>query len=174
MHRIKIFRRGQRVPFFFQMITTDRIKELAEEVLSGTKHFITEIDITPAGKISVYADSFEKFTISDCVKVSKHIRKTLGEELDDYEMTVSSAGMDRPFRDSRQYHKNIGRELQVLLTDGVVHKGILSEVQPDYLVLTEVPKAPKKGMKPKVGKEEKRIQINFEQIKETKRVINFK
>jgi ribosome maturation factor RimP len=166
---------GFDAPLFFvkDMITAEAIRGTVEQKLEGTGHFVTEVEVTVSGRIHVYIDSFEKVTIQDCVGVHKNLKFVYGEDLDNYEVSVSSAGMDRPFKDSRQFHKNIGREVKVLLTDGMIITGILKAHQPDEIVIAKTAKPPKKGMKPKAT-EEQLVTIKFEQIKETKRVINFK
>lgn len=155
------------------MITGESIEKAIEARLEGTPHFLTEVDITPAGKIYVYIDSFEKFSIDDCVNVNRYLRKEFGEALDEFDLTVSSAGMDRAFSNMKQYHKNLDREISVLLLDGQKHEGILKRVAEDGIELLVEPKPAKKGMPVKKGAEAVTHEINFSNIKEAKRVITF-
>lgn len=155
------------------MITGELIEKAVDAKLEGTSHFLTEVDVTATGKIYVYIDSFEKFGIDDCVTVNRALRKEFGEALDEYDLTVSSAGMDRAFRHMKQYHKNLDREVAVVLEDGQKLEGLLTRVTDEGIELLEVPKVPKKGMVSKKKTEPKTHAINFSQIKETKRVITF-
>ncbi len=155
------------------MITEQRIEETVNVLLNNTPHFLTEVEITPMGKVFVFIDSFEKFTIEDCITVNRGIRKELGEAMDDFDLTVSSAGMDRPFKSMKQYHKNLDREISVLTTEGKKVEGILKRVTDEGLELLEMPKPAKKGMPVKKGAEAKTHEINFSDIKEAKRVITF-
>lgn len=155
------------------MITGELIEKAVEAKLEGTSHFLTEVDITAAGKIYVYIDSFDKFSIEDCINVNRALRKEFGEELDEFDLTVSSAGMDRAFKHMQQYHKNLDREISVVLEDGQKHEGILKRVTDEGIELEEVPKPAKKGMAVKKNAEPKTHAINFSQIKEAKRVITF-
>lgn len=155
------------------MIAERKIEETVNRLLENTPHFLTEVEIAPTGKVVVFIDSFEKFTIEDCVTVNRAIRKELGEALDDFDLTVSSAGMDRPFKTMKQYHKNLDREISVLTTDGKKTEGILKRVTDEGLELLEMPKPAKKGMPAKKGAQAKLHEINFANIKEAKRVITF-
>lgn len=155
------------------MVTAELIEKAVAEKLEGTPHFLTEVEITAAGKIYVYIDSLDKFTIDDCVTINRALRKDFGEALDEFDLTVSSAGMDRGFRHMKQYHKNVDREVSVLTLDGKKTEGILKQVGADGIVLEEHPKPSKKGMPVKKNAEIKTHEINFSQIKEAKRVITF-
>lgn len=155
------------------MITESKIEEAVNRLLQGTPHFLTEIEITPLGKVFVFIDSFEKFSLEDCITVNRGLRKEFGESMDDFDLTVSSAGMDRPFKTMKQYHKNLDREISVLRNDGKKTEGILSRVTDEGIELTEMPKPAKKGMPLKKGAEPTLHVIHFSEIKEAKRVITF-
>lgn len=155
------------------MITVELIEKAVDAKLEGTPHFLTEVDITAAGKIFVYIDSFEKFSIDDCITINRGLRKEFEEALDDYDLTVSSAGMDRAFKHMKQYHKNLDREISVLTLDGNKIEGVLKKVTGDGIELEELPKPAKKGMPVKKNAQAKTHEINFSQIKEAKRVITF-
>lgn len=158
---------------FFVMITAELVEKAVEAKLEGTPHFLTEVDFTPAGKIYVYIDSFEKFSIEDCININRALRKDFGEDLDEFDLTVSSAGMDRPFKHMQQYHKNLDREISVTTEDGQKREGLLKRITENGIELLEMPKPPKKGMPAKKNAEPKTHEINFSQIKEAKRVITF-
>jgi len=170
LYRSKV--EGTKVPsFIFFMITAETIEKAVEGILIDTPHFLTEVDITPMGKIYVYIDSFEKFSIDDCVKVNRSLRKEFGENLDDFDLTVSSAGMDRAFKSMKQYHKNLDREISVVTHTGDKIEGFLKRITDNGIELEEMPKPDKKGMPVKKGATSKKHEIPFSEIKETKRVI---
>ena len=54
----------------------------------------------------------------------------------DFALEVSSPGVDEPLILNRQYVKNIGRNVEVILNDETVHVGMLKEVT-DQDVLIE-------------------------------------
>lgn len=156
------------------MVTQEKIEEIVNSHLEGTEHFLTEIDLTPGGQLAVYVDSFQYFTLDDCAALMRVIRKEFGEQLDNFDIVVSSAGMDRPFKSMKQYHKNLNKEVKVVTFDGKSISGVLSKVGEDSVVVEEAPKPPKKGMKVSKSAEPVKHEIAFNTIKETKRIINFK
>jgi len=81
-------------------------------------------------------------------------------------LLVSSAGIDKPLRDRRQYVKNVGRELRVQLNDGVELKGELIEA--DEQVKLKLPASKKKKLP------EREELVDWENIKEAKIIISFK
>jgi ribosome maturation factor RimP len=69
---------------------------------------------------------------------------------------------------TRQYHKNIGRELSVKLNEGVVKEGKLLAVTESAILIEE--KVKEKGKKVQLVE----TQIEFNNIVETKVLISFK
>lgn len=147
------------------MIDRRKTEHLVEEKLSGTDHFLVAVLIKPGNKILVFIDSDTHVTIDDCVAVSRHIEANLDREVEDYELQVSSAGLDQPFKLLRQYHKNTGKQVDIVLNDGKKITGILARVENSGVELI---------LKP-AGKEisEKKAFIGFSEIKETKIKIIF-
>ena len=153
------------------MISKQKIADLIEEKLVGTDKFLVELSVSATNQIIVYIDGDHGVTISDCVSVSRHIESNLDRETEDFELDVSSAGLDLGLRNKRQYQKNTGREIEVKFLDGSKIKGVLKNVEDDFFQI-EMP-APKK--KKKAETEEDLIKnIEFKEIKETKVVITFK
>ncbi|MDG1475804.1 MAG: ribosome assembly cofactor RimP [Vicingaceae bacterium] len=155
------------------MITKEQILGLIEEKLTENNCFLVELEIAEGNKISIEIDSYEGVTVSDCVEISKVIDGSLDREVEDFEMNVSSAGLDKPLRVIEQYKKNIGREVKVVPVDGLVVKGELAEVADEEIVVEYTVKEKIEGRKKKetIVKQEK---IKFNNIKETTIIISFK
>jgi ribosome maturation factor RimP len=86
--------------------------------------------------------------------------------VEDYELLVSSPGVERPFVMNRQYNKYLEREIAVTTTDEIKREGILKSISPEGIEL-EV-KSGKKGKEINVEK------LLFIDIREAKPVISFK
>lgn len=153
------------------MISKQKIADLIEEKLVGTDKFLVELNVSASNQIIVYIDGNHGVTISDCVALSRHIESNLDRETEDFELDVSSAGLDLGLRNKRQYQKNTGREVEVKMADGTKIKGILKNVEDDFFQI-ELPLSKKKK---KTDTTEELIKnIEFKEIKETKVVISFK
>lgn len=152
------------------MIDKTRIENLVKEKIQGTEMFLVNINVSNANKISVLVDDFNGMSIDECIKISRHIESNLDREEEDYELEVSSPGLDKAFKVKEQYMKNVGRELK-LKTQEKELKGKLIQVNEDDIVLEVLKK--EKGKKKK-DLESEQIEILFSDIKEAKVVISFK
>ncbi len=100
------------------MITEKQIAEIVNEKLLGTALFLVETRVKRGNLITVSIDSDSYVSINDCATLSRHIESKLDRETEDFELEVSSAGLDQPLKLQRQYLKNIGNDLKVITHDG--------------------------------------------------------
>ena len=54
---------------------------------------------------------------------------------EDFALDVSSAGADQPLKLIRQYRKNVGRDLEVVTTDGERAEGTLEDASDEGIVI---------------------------------------
>lgn len=147
------------------------IEKMLEELLAvDPAHFLVEIKIKPTNNVKVYLDGDQGITIEKCISINRALYKKLEEAAlfpgDDFSLEVSSPGLDEPLKMFRQYKKNTGRLVEVLLKDGVKVEGKLLEVQENEIVVEET-----KGKNKK--KEVIVHHFPFESIKSTKIQIVF-
>lgn len=154
------------------MIEEKYIKTLAEQKIGGTPLFLVDIRVRPINKIEVFIDSPSHVTVDECVSLSRHIEAGLNRDAEDFELTVSSPGIDQPFKVKDQYQKYLGREVSVLRKDGIKVIGKLTNVK-DAKVEVET----KRTERSEKGKGRhttiENITIELEQIKETKLILPF-
>ena len=150
------------------MISKDRVTELALEKIKELGYFLVDVKISATSEIIILFDKDDGVVIDDCLKVSRHIEGNLDRDIEDYQLTVCSPGIDNPFIVKEQYQKNIGREVKIKTTNGDRYKGTLISYN-DILVLETKTKQKKK-------KEllVEKIEIPKEKLKETKLVLKFK
>jgi ribosome maturation factor RimP len=150
------------------MADKEYIKDLVEEFIKGTGLFLVAVRVSSTNKITVMADRNEGITIDECAAIHRHLESKLDREKEDYELQVSSPGLDMPFIVIEQYYKNQGRKIEVTDTEGMKFTGVLSNVTPGgFELMTDM-----KG-KGKV-KDAKDISFNFEQIKTAKVILTIK
>jgi len=155
------------------MIGKEQILELIQDKLTENNCFLVELEIGEGNAISIEIDSYDGISVTDCIEISKVIDGSLDREVEDFEMNVSSAGLDKPLRVIEQYKKNIGRDVKVVPVDGTVVKGELTEVDDEGIVVEYSYRERIEGRKKKetIVKQEK---ISFNNIKETTIIISFK
>jgi ribosome maturation factor RimP len=153
------------------MISKQKIADLIEEYLFGTDKFLVEFSVSTSNHIIVFIDGDSGVTITDCIALSRKIESNLDRETEDFELNVSSAGLDLGLRVNRQYVKNTGRTIDVKLNDNTKITGVLKAVDEQAITLELLP-----GKKKKKADEiiELFKIIDFKDIKETKVVITFK
>ncbi len=148
------------------MILIDQIKRLSEEALTGLNAYVADIKIKPSNVIYVFLDSDDSVKIEDCIIVSKYIESNLDRESEDFELNVSSYGAEQPLRFSRQYIKNIGRNIKVETNNDEIFNAVLTNATEDYIILSVSAKKKKEAAK--------EVKIEYSDIKEAKIVISFK
>lgn len=158
------------------MITKKLVTELAEERMKERDNglFIVELTISSSNVIRLELDKHNGgVTVEDCISVSRNIEHNLDREQQDFELHVSSAGLDKPLRVHAQYVKNIGRSLDVKLKSGEQIGGQLTDVKDAHIVLETTEKKQLEGKKKKetvVTQHE----LPFVDITEARVVISFK
>lgn len=138
---------------------------MAEEKLAGTDSYLVEVKVNPRNQIKVFIDNQKGIGISQCVEVSRHIEGNLDREVEDFELEVSSAGLDQPFKVIQQYKKYLGKKVKVLTKDGNKLTGTLLNADNEgFEIETEAKKK----------EEPKKVNFKYDDVKETKVVISFK
>ena len=148
------------------------IKERFEELDNGL--FIVHINVSESGIINVEIDKYEgNVSMKDCMSVSRNIEHNLDREEEDFELHVSSAGLDRGLRVLPQYRKNIGRQVKVKLHEGGSLEGELTEATHEQITVQTTRKERIEGKKKKETIIEDHV-LTMDKVKETKIVISFK
>ncbi|MEI7981136.1 MAG: ribosome assembly cofactor RimP [Bacteroidota bacterium] len=150
------------------MITEKQVIKLVDDFLEGDAFFLVEATVKPVNKISVFIDGDNGVTIEACRKVSHYLETSLDRDKEDFELTVSSSGIDRPLKLPRQFKKNFGKSLEIT-TD--TEKFITGKVIGISETGIEIELLSKKNKK----QEEKIVlSLPFETIRSAKEVITFK
>lgn len=94
--------------------------------------FLVEIKIKPINNIKIYLDADAGLGIEKCIKINRALYKIMEEMAiypdGDFSLEVSSPGVDEPLKLHRQYVKNMGREVEVLLNNEEKKTGKLINV----------------------------------------------
>ena len=97
------------------MIEKDVISQLVEEKLASSGNYLVDVVIKPGNLIIIEIDNDEGVCIDDCAELSRYVEGHLDRDVEDFELEVGSAGITSPFKVLRQYVKNIGNEVEMLL-----------------------------------------------------------
>jgi ribosome maturation factor RimP len=158
------------------MISKKKVIELAEERMNELNCglFIVDLSISTTNVIHLELDKAEGYvSINECISVSRNIEHNLDRESEDFELHVSSAGLDKPLRVFPQYIKNVGRDVKVVTIDGKKLEGLLVAANEKELTLETSRNEKIEGKKKKELIVEQHV-FPMNQIKETKIIISFK
>jgi len=152
------------------MITKEEIRKVAELKIKEIDGFFVDVKLNTANVITVFFDRPQGVQVEHCLAVSKYLEAHFDRDVEDYELTVCSAGLDTAFVVEEQYHKYNGKEVGVLLANGKRKTGLILDYKDNVLTLQVAKK--KKGRRKDYILEE--VEIPQNEIKETKLKINFK
>ncbi len=166
-----------RMPFFVtqkkSMEFRKRVEELLQDFLAEREDlFLINLKFSAADDITVILDGDEGVTLQDCLDASRAIENNLDREEHDFSLQVMSAGLSEPLSSERQFNKNLGREIEVLLNDGTEIEGELIKVESDQITLILKYRKPKDIGKGKVDVVEERA-ILYTDIKKALVAIKF-
>ena len=132
--------------------------------------FVVEVRIKPTNNVKIYIDGDQGVSVDKLVSYNRKLYRQLEEEggfpNGDFSLELSSPGLDEPLKLHRQYVKNMGRPVEVILVDGAKKEGVLQVVGDTQIELTET-----KGKGKKM--ETHTHVIPFSEIKATKIQIKF-
>ena len=141
------------------------IESLVNELLVDTPEiFLVSIKIKPTNNIKVYLDADNGLSIERCVKINRAMYRVIEEKGwypdGNCSLEVSSAGIEEPLKMIRQYKKNMGRLVEVILIDDTRYQGKLISVEDSAIQLEYTE-----------GKNKKAVtmvkELPFEQVKQT-------
>ena len=145
----------------------DQITEKVEALIADSALFLVEVKNSAANNIKIFIDGDTGVTIEAVSKINRALYRQLEEEEflnGDFSLEVSSPGVDEPLRFLRQYIKNIGRKVEVILNEGEPVEGELKAATEAEITIEET-----------IGKkkEKKETIIPFNNIKKTVVQISF-
>jgi ribosome maturation factor RimP len=154
-----------------EITSIQAIEDLVGQILSESEDvFLVSVRIKPTNNIKVFLDADTGLSIDKCVKVNRQMYRTIEENAwypdGNFSLEVSSAGIEEPLKMLRQYKKNIGRNVELILNDDSVIEGKLLEANENLVQLEFIEGKNKKAVT--VVKD-----IPFDQIKQTTVLIAF-
>lgn len=100
------------------MISINYIREIVQNRLSEGENYLVDVTVSSTNMIRVTIDNLNGISIQECVGMSRWIESQLELETENFELEVSSPGLDQPFKVLQQYQKYMGKAVEVKLADG--------------------------------------------------------
>jgi ribosome maturation factor RimP len=143
---------------------------LLELLAEDKAYFLVSLKSQPTNNIKIFVDGDQGVNIEKCVSLNRKLYKFIEESQfypdGDFSLEVSSPGLDESLHLPRQYQKNVGRNVEVVVLDGAIIEGLLKETTEMGILVEET-----KGKNKK--KETVAHTIPFSNIKTTKVQVTF-
>ncbi len=154
------------------MMEKNNIQTLAEEFLKESSDYLVDIHIAPGNLITVEIDNDQGVNIDNCIELSRFLESRMDRDVEDFELTVTSAGLTSPFKTTRQYKKYEGKEVEVLTKKGEKMKGVLQSSTDNDFTIAISKMVKLEGNKRKTEQIEN-ITLAYDEVKYTKYIIRF-
>ena len=100
--------------------------------------FLVEVTLSKDNDIEIVIEKKEGVVDwEDCAAIDKVMHEAFDQDVEDYALTVSSAGLDRPFKVAKQFIKAIGTKVDVWLKGGKKVKGMLKAHSEEAITVDE-------------------------------------
>lgn len=157
---------------FADDMKTDEIRTLVTSILDNLGLFLVDLKINKDNRIELYVDSLQGVDIQTCAKISREIEAQLDRNSEDFELTVSSAGIGYPFKVEGQYQKNLNKTVEVKLQDHSRLTGLLTAFDSESITLEYEEKKAVEGKKKKEPESIVKVIPRME-IREIKDIVRF-
>lgn len=153
-----------------------KLEKLIDRAINKLEYedvFLVELKVNNT-KVEVFLDSDESVTFEKCRKISRKLEAELDEHQwlgEKYTLDVSSFGVGKPLKMTRQYLKNIGRDIEIKTGEKEKFKGELIDVDEEKVTI-RFEETIKEGNKKK--KVDTTLEILRSEIKEAKIKVSFK
>ncbi len=129
------------------MKTTELVDSLVRSTIAGLGFELDEVEyVKEYGNmvLTLYIDAPGGVSLDDCERVSRAVEPILDEKdpiAEQYYLSVSSIGLDRPLKKDKDYQRNLGQKVQVKLYAPVEKKkeflGVLTAFDADGFTLEQ-------------------------------------
>ena len=150
-----------------------KVEHLIQDFLQTREDlYLVDLKISVGNDVLVILDGDKSLSLQDCLEASRAIEFNLDREVVDFSLQVMSPGLSEPLLLPRQYRRNIGRDLEVVLENNEKIVGELVNANEEKIELMLRYRRPKLIGKGKEDVEEER-EIPYAEIKKALVVIKF-
>ena len=133
-----------------KVMKISEIKDAIEGEIVARGLYLIDITVSKDNDIEVTVEAEEGVVeLDDCVALSRHFETCFDREVEDYSLTVTSAGLDQPFKILKQYQKAVGNKVEVQLKGGKKMVAVLEAADEEGITLKYSQKEAVDGKKKK-------------------------
>ena len=114
----------------------EQIINAVETAVKERGCFLVEVTVSKENDIEIVIEKEEGVVDwEDCAAIDRVMHEAFNQDEEDYALTVSSAGLDRPFKVMKQFQKALGSKVDVWLKGGKKVKGVLDAATEESIVV---------------------------------------
>ena len=146
--------RGQEAPLFYALPSSKMnvsviIDAISSEIVARNC-YIVDVTVSKENDVEITIEAEEgTVELDDCVAISRFFESKFDREVEDYSLTVTSAGLDQPFKVQKQFQKAVGSKVEVMLKGGKKMIATLTAADEDSITLNYTVKEAVEGKKKK-------------------------
>ena len=131
-------------------MNVSEIKDALQSELVARGCFLVDVSVSKDNDIVVTIESENgKIELDDCVALSRYFETQFDREVEDYSLTMTSAGLDQPFKVFKQFQKAVGTKVEVQLKGGKKMVALLEAADQESVTLKYSVKEAVEGKKKK-------------------------
>src|ERR1044072_5194532 len=127
------------------MNSDSQIQAIEQKIMAlidpDPENFLVEVKIRPGNNIKIFVDADKGMSIDKLAHYNRSLYRQIEESglfpNNDFSLEVSSPGLDEPLKLHRQYLKNIGRYVEIILKSGIKIEGKLIQATDKEIVIEE-------------------------------------
>lgn len=155
------------------MIDCRKFIEVAEKALEGSQLFVVDCVCSPSNEVELLIDSDTFVSIDDCAALSRTVEAAFDRDVEDFSLTVASAGIGSELKNIRQFRKLTGKPVEVLLKNGIKILAALDAADEESITLSYDERVAVEGKKRKELVHTVKT-FTFDEIKYTKEYLDYK
>jgi len=129
----------------------NKIIETVTPSIEARGCFMVDLTISKDNDITLAIEKeIGEVDLEDCIGINDAFLTAFDRDVEDYALTVTSAGLDQPFKVLRQYTKALGSQVEVKTRTGKKLIGVLSAADENGITLHYSQKEAVEGKKKKV------------------------
>jgi ribosome maturation factor RimP len=154
-------------------MNVSEVKDALQSEIVARGCFLVDVTVSKDNDIVVTIESENgKIELDDCVALSRYFESQFDREKEDYSLTMTSAGLDQPFKVLKQYLKAVGTKVEVQLKGGKKMVALLAAADEESVTLKYSVKEAVEGKKKKELVEHE-DRFTMDQVNSVKPFIEF-
>jgi len=154
-------------------MNVSEVKDALQSEIVARGCFLVDVSVSKDNDIVVTIESENgKIELDDCVALSRYFESQFDREKEDYSLTMTSAGLDQPFKVLKQYLKAVGTKVEVQLKGGKKMVALLAAADEESVTLKYSVKEAVEGKKKKELVEHE-DRFTMDQVNSVKPFIEF-